>query len=407
MRATLSNASPTASSSVLPTTSYLNQSFISTSSVCPPDIKSPNTGSLTSSNIILSFCKMFECSFWARDEIKWPSMWLVARSGTLRSAASFLANSMPVHSAGSSPGPCVTATAPYWSSLNCSNSAGKFLRCSRLARLGYTPPYGECSRAWLSSAAFFVSNIKPSGVLAPSTKAIPVSSQEVSMARIFILGFFMLYSRLLVHARLAQLVERHIDVVDVVGSTPTPRTSVFDQVLRGAGLEGFYVGDRRVEDAPDRLGGIKGDMRGHNHAGMSRQVTVIERLCKHRLVSLLLQYIKPRTREHLRFERLHQCGCLDQRAARGVDEVCAFFDLFDRLRVYKMMRLFGIRRVQGDDIGCGKKRGERYVLEPYFFSERRVLVDVVHQYRHAEPFGDAGHVRADAPGADDAYGFAL
>ncbi len=70
------------------------------------------------------------------DEIKWPSIWLVGRSGTLRSAATFLANSMPCHRAGSSPGPCVTATASNCSSLNCSQSSGRFFSCSRLAKLG-------------------------------------------------------------------------------------------------------------------------------------------------------------------------------------------------------------------------------------------------------------------------------
>jgi hypothetical protein len=69
----------------------------------------------------------------------------------------------------------------------CSKMTGRFFSCSRLARVGKTPPYGACSSACERRTLPSTRNMKPLGVFSPSTIAIPVSSQDVSMAKTRIL----------------------------------------------------------------------------------------------------------------------------------------------------------------------------------------------------------------------------
>lgn len=140
-------------------------------------------------------------------------MWFAPTTGLPHSFPNFFANSIPAQSAGSSPGPTVTAMMSIFSiplitfplsPKICPSKIGKFLMCSRLARFGTTPPKGICTLICEVIALFKTLNFgvnKPP--LAPletearcepsrsltgraSTSAKAVSSHDVSIASIFI-----------------------------------------------------------------------------------------------------------------------------------------------------------------------------------------------------------------------------
>src|SRR5256712_864020 len=171
--ATLSKASPAASSRVWPRARYSPGARTSYSEVWPPETTRPSQGGAG-----------------ARSEsstaIRCPSMWLTPTSGILAAAASDFATWTPTSRAPTRPGPRVTAIPSRLRSshpafLSASSRTGS-TRCrwSREASSGTTPPHFS----WTSVCVWTTSDStlprRPSPV---STTAAAVSSQLVSRPR--------------------------------------------------------------------------------------------------------------------------------------------------------------------------------------------------------------------------------
>src|SRR2546427_59957 len=171
--ATLSKASPAASSRVWPRARYSPGARTSYSEVWPPETTRPSQGGTG-----------------ARSEsstaIRCPSMWLTPTSGILAAAASDFATWTPTSRAPTRPGPRVTAIpsrlrSPHPAFLSASSRTGS-TRCrwSREASSGTTPPHFS----WTSVCVWTTSDStlprRPSPV---STTAAAVSSQLVSRPR--------------------------------------------------------------------------------------------------------------------------------------------------------------------------------------------------------------------------------
>ena len=166
-RATLSNASPAASSTVAPNSVTRSPPTCGTSSrdECPPDTSRATHGSSSG-----------PCS--SRSTATCADRWLTPYSGFPRASANALAAATPTSSAPASPGPAVTATAS--TSCAVTPAVSKALRrvgtiacrCARLATSGTTPPKRACSSTLLAIAS--------ASSVVPRTRPIPVSSQDVS-----------------------------------------------------------------------------------------------------------------------------------------------------------------------------------------------------------------------------------
>src|SRR3954454_23409767 len=168
-RATLSKASPAASSMVRPRDCTSRaRSGTSSSELCPPETSSAIEGSASG-----------PC--WSSSTATCAARWFTPYSGLSRASAYALAAATPTSSAPVSPGPEVTATAstspavtPASASARC--TVGTIAsRCARDAISGTTPPKRSCSSIDVASAS--ASRVRP------RTSPIPVSSHEVSNPR--------------------------------------------------------------------------------------------------------------------------------------------------------------------------------------------------------------------------------
>ena len=177
-RATLSNASPAASSRVCPILWYVQGSCASTSSVCPPETRSARSGYC---GVMISVSEM-------SAEMMCPSMWLTGMIGMFQRRERERTKLTPTQRAGARPGPWVTARASMvlgcvlvkccsmaesisgsrvhivWMVLVISAEGsvcksdsefntsfvrmGSIFWCSRFASDGYTPPYALCMLDW-------------------------------------------------------------------------------------------------------------------------------------------------------------------------------------------------------------------------------------------------------------------
>src|SRR3954465_12984857 len=168
-RATLSKASPAASSTVRPSDrTSCARSGTRSKELCPPETSSAIEGSARG-----PCCSSSTATCAAR--------WLTPYRGTSRASAYAFAAATPTRRAPVSPGPEVTATAstspavaPASASARC--TVGTIAsRCAREAISGTTPPKRSCS-------AMEVARASASRVW-PRTSPTPVSSQEVSKPR--------------------------------------------------------------------------------------------------------------------------------------------------------------------------------------------------------------------------------
>ncbi len=107
-----------------------------------------------------------------------------------------MAKTIPVQRAGSSPGPVVTAIASILflisfsfilaSLKTFSKTRGRFLMCSLFASAGKTPPYSLCMSICEETSFASILNFIFLSFSVTFIIAIAVSSQEVSIASIFI-----------------------------------------------------------------------------------------------------------------------------------------------------------------------------------------------------------------------------
>ena len=166
-RATLSKASPAASSIVAPSgLTSLVTSSTSSSEECPPLTSSARHGSGSG-----------PCSSWSTAT--WAARWLTPYSGVPSPSASALAAATPTSRAPTRPGPAVTETASTSDSRTPARSQARSTvgtiasRWAREATSGTTPPKRACSSTEeaMTSASSSL----------PRTSPTPVSSQEVSI----------------------------------------------------------------------------------------------------------------------------------------------------------------------------------------------------------------------------------
>ena len=146
-RATLSNASPAASSMVAPSGSISPVTSVTRSRLeCPPETSSARQGSGSG-----------PCSSWSTAT--WAARWLTPYNGLPSERASDFAAATPTSSAPASPGPLVTAMASTsWSAIPAVSHARSMVgtiasRCARLATSGTTPPKRACSSTLLATAS--------------------------------------------------------------------------------------------------------------------------------------------------------------------------------------------------------------------------------------------------------------
>src|SRR3954471_12356889 len=165
-RATLSKASPAASSTVRPSDCTSRaRSGTSRSELCPPETSSAIEGSASG-----------PC--WSSSTATCAARWLTPYSGTSRASAYAFAAATPTSRAPVSPGPEVTATASTSSALTPASASARCTvgtiasRCAREAISGTTPPNRSCSAIEVASAS--------ASRVCPRTSPTPVSSQEVS-----------------------------------------------------------------------------------------------------------------------------------------------------------------------------------------------------------------------------------
>src|SRR3954454_14537233 len=168
-RATLSKASPAASSMVRPRDCTSRaRSGTSSSELCPPETSSAIEGSASG-----------PC--WSSSTATCAARWLTPYSGLSRASAYALAAATPTSSAPVSPGPEVTATASTSSARTPASASARCTvgtiasRCAREAISGTTPPKRSCSAMEVASAS--------ASRVCPRTSPTPVSSQEVSNPR--------------------------------------------------------------------------------------------------------------------------------------------------------------------------------------------------------------------------------
>src|SRR6476659_7109160 len=168
-RATLSKASPAASSMVAPSGSTPTVTSVTWSSdECPPETSMARQGSGSG-----------PCSSWSTAT--WAARWLTPYSGFSSPTASAFAAATPTSSAPARPGPAVTAIASTSARRTPDSRQARSIvgtiasRCARLATSGTTPPNRACSSTLLATAS--------TSRVSPRTMPTPVSSQEVSIPR--------------------------------------------------------------------------------------------------------------------------------------------------------------------------------------------------------------------------------
>ena len=176
--ATLSYASPAASSRVRPMARYSPGARTSYRLVWPPDTTSTIAGSGSG-----------PC--WRNSDSMWPARWCTGTSGRFHDAASDFANDTPTSSDPTSPGPCVTATAPRSFAVTAAPPARARPRRRCRGCAGATPvrarrrPTRDGSRPATprrSTARPTAARRRPTS----STTAAAVSSHDVSMPRMCI-----------------------------------------------------------------------------------------------------------------------------------------------------------------------------------------------------------------------------
>ncbi len=118
-------------------------------------------------------------------------------------------------------------------------------------------------------------------------------------------------------------------------------------------------------------------------------------------------HVDARAAEMPGVEGLHESRCIDDGAARRVDEQGAAFHQADLARADHAARLVGQLDVDADDVGGLQKVVERNEGEAELQRaiSRRIEgpgVDV-----HADGVGESAHLRADGAGAEDAEGLAV
>src|SRR4051812_46617931 len=165
-RATLSKASPAASSTVRPRDSTSRErSGTSSSELCPPETSSAIDGSASG-----PCCSSSTATCAAR--------WLTPYSGLSSASAYAFAGATPTSGARVGPGPEVTATASTSSTVAPASASARCTvgtmasRCAREAISGTTPPKRSCSAIDVASAS--------ASSVCPRTSPTPVSSQDVS-----------------------------------------------------------------------------------------------------------------------------------------------------------------------------------------------------------------------------------
>ncbi len=168
-RATLSKASPAASSIVAPSGSTEEVTSLTRSSEeWPPDTRRARHGSGRA-----------PCSSWSTAT--WAARWFTPYSGLPSAIASDFAAATPTRSAPARPGPAVTARASTSPRLIPAVSQARWIvgtiasRWAREATSGTTPPYRACSSTEDATAS--------ARSAWPRTTPTPVSSHEVSMPR--------------------------------------------------------------------------------------------------------------------------------------------------------------------------------------------------------------------------------
>ncbi len=167
--ATLSKASPAASSRVCPSGRYSPLRSHRYSAVWPPEATSPTKGPSTSSS--------------TKAAARCASRWWTGTRGLPRDHERAFAKDSPTSRAPARPGPWVTATASRSArvapaSRSARSTTGTIASAwARHASSGTMPPYCSCSSAWLATTSESTSR-------SPRSTAAAVSSQEVSMARI-------------------------------------------------------------------------------------------------------------------------------------------------------------------------------------------------------------------------------
>src|SRR4051812_27834727 len=169
-RATLSKASPAASSMVRPRDSTSRErSGTNSSELCPPETSSAIDGSASG-----PCCSSSTATCAAR--------WLTPYSGLSSASAYAFAAATPTSRAPVKPGPEVTAIASTSSTVAPASASARWTvgtiasRCAREAISGTTPPNRSCSSTEVASAS--------ASSVCPRTSPTPVSSHEVSNPRI-------------------------------------------------------------------------------------------------------------------------------------------------------------------------------------------------------------------------------
>ena len=172
--ATLSNASPAASSRVWPSSSWRWTSGMCTSIVCPPETTRATYGG-----------SGFPCS--RKFAQMWPSRWFTPIRGTRAARETAFAAAIPTRRAPTRPGPTVTATPsrvrnPTSASPSaCSSKGFSDSTCARAATSGTTPPKRSCRCSWRAMRFALTWNTS-------STIATAVSSHDVSMPSVITRG---------------------------------------------------------------------------------------------------------------------------------------------------------------------------------------------------------------------------
>lgn len=113
------------------------------------------------------------------------------------------------------------------------------------------------------------------------------------------------------------------------------------------------------------------------------------------------------TPELATLESVQQRSGIDEFAAAGVDDVCAFLHLTDPFFVQQMHGFRGERKVQGNNVAADEQIRERNILDGLLRSPIRGWIRIEGEDFRAEPFEDFSGDFADFPGAHKPHSFAV
>ena len=112
--------------------------------------------------------------------------------------------------------------------------------------------------------------------------------------------------------------------------------------------------------------------------------------------------VERRPADLARVERRLQCGVVDERAARDVEDPHAVLHLRERLGVEPALGLGRLRQVHGDEVGLGVHVIARLrLVDAHLAVALGADERIERDHAHAEPLGAVRHELADAAEAED------